>query len=350
MSTLISYLFLSLFVSFVCSLVESVLLTTPKSHLTVIKENKAWARSFLEYKNNIDRPLSAILSLNTVAHTIGAAGVGAEVIKIYGDSYLGIASAILTILILVITEIIPKTFGARYWKRIAKLTYHIIRLMLIIAYPLVIVSSFITKIISKQNSDKVTSREELAALADIGANEGVFSEKENKIIQNIIGLQKVKVTKIMTPRVVVTSVEENTTLKEFKQNKDFLNFSRIPIYSEQNEKINGYVYLQDILEDLSNQNNLNSQIKKYKRNVLTVPSNITLFNLWDQMMNKKEHIAIVIDEYGGLDGIVTMEDIIETLIGLEITDENDTIIDMQKYAKEKWKKKQNKKDILSRLN
>ena len=222
--------------------------------------------------------------------------------------------------------------------------------MLIIAYPLVIVSSFITKIISKQNSDKVTSREELAALADIGANEGIFSEKENNIIQNIISLKKVKVTKIMTPRVVVTSVEENTTLKEFKQNKDFLNFSRIPIYSEQNEKINGYVYLQDILEDLSNQNNLNSQIKKYRRNVLTVPSNITLFNLWDQMMNKKEHIAIVIDEYGGLDGIVTMEDIIETLFGLEITDENDTIIDMQKYAKEKWKKKQNKKDILSRLS
>ena len=136
--------------------------------------------------------------------------------------------------------------------------------MLIIAYPLVIVSSFITKIISKKNSDKVTSREELAALADIGANEGVFSEKENKIIQNIIGLQKSQGYKIMTPRVVVTSVEENTTLKEFKQNKDFLNFSRIPIYSEQNEKINGYVYLQDILEDLSNQNNLNSQQKNIK--------------------------------------------------------------------------------------
>ena len=349
MSALIFYLFLALFVSFICSLTESVLLSTPQTFLITIKNKEKWANSFLKFKSHIDKPLSAILSLNTVAHTIGAAGVGAEATKLFGDASLGVVSGILTILILIITEIIPKTMGAKYWKNLAKLTLHIINIMLLITYPLVLLSTKITKLISSNKKENITSREEIAALADIGTDQGVFSENENKIIQNILKLKKIKVTQIMTPRVVVTSIDENLTLKEFKDDKKYLHFSRIPTYSEENEKITGYVLLKDILEKLSEQQNYNLLIKEFKRHILTIPTNITLFNLWDQMLEKKEHISIVIDEYGGLAGIVTMEDIIETLIGLEITDENDTIIDMQKYAKRRWEETQKKQNMINQF-
>ena len=221
--------------------------------------------------------------------------------------------------------------------------------MLFITYPLVIFSTKITKLISNNKKENITSREEIAALAEIGTDQGIFSENENKIIQNILNLQKIKVTQIMTPRVVISSVDENLTLAEFQKDKKYLSFSRIPTYSEQNEKITGYVFLQDILEKLSEQKNNSLLIKDFKRDILTIPSSMTLFNLWDQILEKKEHISIVIDEYGGLDGLVTMEDIIETLIGLEITDENDTVIDMQKYAKRKWKLKQKKQNIINQF-
>jgi len=347
MGILLAYLFLALIVSFLCSLTESVLLSTPQTYLTTIKEKESWANSFLELKSNIDKPLSAILSLNTIAHTIGAAGVGAQAVKIWGDTSLGLVSVILTILILVITEIIPKTMGARYWRTLSKVTYHIINIMLFLTYPLVIFSTKIMDIISKEKKEDTTSREEIAALANIGADEGVFSEKENKIIQNILKLQKIKVTQIMTPRVVVSSVDENVSLDEFKNQSKYLNFSRIPTFSIQNEKITGYILLQDILEELSKKQKNNLLIKSFKREVLKIPNNVTLLNLWDQLVEKKEHIAIVLDEYGGLDGVVTMEDVVETLLGLEITDENDEVVDMQKYAKERWKKRQKKGDILS---
>ena len=221
MATLFFYLFLALFVSFICSLTESVLLSAPKTYLTTIVDKGNWAKSLLKFKSNIDKPLSAILSLNTVAHTIGAAGVGAESIKIFGETSLAIVSAILTILILVITEIIPKTIGAKYWKGLLRITYYTINTMLFLTYPLVILSGKITKTISPEKQEDSTSREEIAALANIGANEGVFSEKENKMIQNILKLQKIKVTKIMTPRVVVVSINENTTLKEFQKEKNY---------------------------------------------------------------------------------------------------------------------------------
>ena len=350
MSELIAYLFLALFVSFLCSLAESVLLSTPKTFLTSIKEKQSWANSFLKLKNDIDRPLSAILSLNTIAHTIGAAGVGAKAVEEFGEAYLGVVSAILTLLILVITEIIPKTMGARYWRSLSKVNFYIIKVMLFITYPLVIFSIQITKIISQNKKDETTSREEISALAKIGTDEGVFSENENKIIQNILKLQKIKVTEIMTPRVVVVSVDENSSLLEFQNEKKFLNFSRIPTYNNQNEKITGYIFLQDVLEKLTDEKDSNDiLIKKFKRDVLRVPTNVTLLNLWDKLVAKKEHIAIVIDEYGGIDGIVTMEDVIETLLGLEITDENDEIVDMQKYAKERWRARQEKGSIISKL-
>lgn len=350
MISLVLYLFLALFVSFLCSVMESVLLSTPQSFLTVKRDNgHNWAKSFIELKINIDKPLSAILSLNTVAHTVGAAGVGAQAVKVFGEASFGIVSAILTILILVLTEIIPKTIGARYWRNLSRFTYFSIKLMIIITYPLVIISAFITRLISKNKNELTTSREEIAALASIGADEGLFSEKENKIIQNILKLKNIKVSEILTPRVVVAVADENLLLQDFLKNKDYLKFSRIPIFSGNNENITGYVFRQQVFENLAEDNH-HLKLKDIKRDILVFPDSMVLFSLWEKLLEKKEHIALIVDEYGGLDGIVTMEDVIETLLGLEIVDEKDTITDMQKFARERWLTRQAKYNLIDKLD
>ena len=350
MITLIAYLFLAIFVSFLCSIMESVLLSTPKSFL-IVKQDKGhnWAKSFIDLKSNIDKPLSAILSLNTIAHTIGAAGVGAQAVKVFGEAYFGIISAVLTFLILIFTEIIPKTIGVTYWKNLAKVSYFTIKSMIFITYPLIILSSAITKVFSKQKNEQTTSREEIAALASIGTDEGLFSDKENLIIQNIIKLKNVRVTEIMTPRVVVVVADENLTLHDFLKNKAYLKFSRIPVYSETDENISGFVLRQEVFEKLA-EGKQNLKLKKIKREILFVPNTMELFSLWEKMLKKKEHIVLIVDEYGGLDGIVTMEDIIETLLGLEIVDEKDTITDMRKFAKERWKARQAKYNLIEKLD
>lgn len=350
MITLLLYLFLALFVSFLCSIMEAVLLSTPQSFLIVKREEGSpWAGTFVDLKTNIDKPLSAILSLNTVAHTIGAAGVGAQAVKVFGEASFGIVSATLTILILVITEIIPKTIGAKYWRNLAKLCSYIIRGMVVVTYPLVLMSTLITKMIANGNKEQTTSREEIAVLASIGADEGIFSNKEDKIIQNVLKLKDVKVTEIMTPRVVVAVADETLFLKDFLKNKDYLRFSRIPVYLDNDENITGYVFRQTVFEKLA-EDQFKLQLKDIKRDIVIVPNSIVLFTLWERLIERKEHIAMIVDEYGGLDGIVTMEDIIETLLGLEIIDEKDTIIDMQKHARERWKEREAKYNLLEKLN
>ncbi|MGE4289441.1 MAG: CNNM domain-containing protein [Salinivirgaceae bacterium] len=350
MVLLIFYLLLALIVSFLCSIMESVLLSAPQSFLMVEQEKgSSWAKYFIQLKNNIDKPLSAILSLNTIAHTIGAAGVGAQAIKVFGEAYFGLVSVILTILILVITEIIPKTIGARYWRSLTKITSYIIRGMITLTYPLVIMSAYVTKAFSQRSGEQSTSREEISALASIGANEGVFTEKEHRIIQNLLRLKNVKVTEIMTPRVVVALADENLLLKDFLKNKDYLKYSRIPVYANNDENITGYVFRQTVFEKLAEDQH-EMQLKEIKREIVVVPNSIVLFSLWEKLLEKKEHIALIVDEYGGMDGIVTMEDVIETLLGLEIIDEKDTITDMQKYARERWKTRQAKYSMLAHLD
>lgn len=350
MILLLFYLFLALFVSFLCSIMEAVLLSTPQSFLIVKKEEgNGWAKVFVDLKLNIDKPLSAILSLNTVAHTVGAAGVGAQAVYLFGEASFGIVSAILTILILVITEIIPKTIGARYWRNLAMISSVIMQAMIIITYPLVIMSAFITKLISKNKQEQTTSREEIAALANIGADEGIFSNKEHKIIQNLLRLKKVNVTEIMTPRVVVAVADEKLNLNDFFKNKEYLKFSRIPVYSENDENVTGYVFRQEVFEKLAEGKN-ELKLKDVKREIVVVPKSIVLFSLWEKLLERKEHIALIVDEYGGLEGIVTMEDIIETLLGLEIIDETDTIIDMQQYARDRWKERQIKYNLIDKLD
>lgn len=349
MALLLTYLFIALFVSFVCSIMEAVLLSTSQSFLKVKLElGKPWARHFTHLKSNIDKPISAILTLNTVAHTVGAAGVGAQAIKVFGEASFGIVSAILTLLILVFTEIIPKTIGAHYWRVLAWISAYIIKWMIYLTYPLVLMSVLITRIFSRREIKHMASREEVSALAGIGVDEGIFHEKEYKIIQNLVRLKDVRVSEIMTPRVVVAAAEENSPIKDFLQDIKFLKFSRIPLYSGDFENITGYVFRQTVFEKLAG-DQFHLKLKDLKREIVIVPASQVLFDVWELLLEKREHIAVVVDEYGGIDGIVTMEDIIETLLGLEIVDEKDTVVDMQKFARERWLSRQVKYNLLDNL-
>lgn len=350
MGLLLLYLFLALFTSFLCSIVEAVLLSTPVSYLKVqVSTGNKKASEMLDLKENVDKPLSAILSLNTIAHTVGAAGVGAQATKLFGEAYFGLVSAILTILILVLTEIIPKTVGANYYKKLMGFSVKTIRGMLFIAYPLVKISAYLTKLLSRKESELTTSREEISMLADIGTQEGIFESKENRIIQNLIKLKTVKISDIMTPRVVVVAANEDMTTEEFLKNKDFLHFSRIPIFNDNKDNITGYVFRQKVMEMLA-EDQFSLKLKDIKREIITMAVSANLYHAWEVLLDRREHIALILDEYGGMAGIATMEDIIETLLGLEIIDEKDTVTDMQQYATNRWKARQRKYDLLNNLN
>jgi CBS domain containing-hemolysin-like protein len=346
MTLLLVYLFVALFTSFLCSLMEAVLLSVPVSFLSSkVQRGDAAARSMLGLKNDIDKPLSAILSLNTVAHTVGAAGVGAQATIVFGEASFGIVSAVLTILILVLTEIIPKTLGANYSRELVGSAAKVIRGMIALTYPLVWVSSFITNLLAREKAELTTSREEISALASIGTQEGIFADKENKIIQNLIKLKGLKIKEVMTPRIVVVTANEDMTLQEFLRNKEFLHFSRIPIFQENKDNITGYVFRELVFEKLA-EDHFDLRLKDIKRNIVTFPESKTLFEAWEELLQKKEHISLIVDEYGGMDGITTIEDIIETLLGFEIVDEKDQEDDMQKYAMKRWQERKKKYELL----
>ncbi|GGD22388.1 CNNM domain-containing protein [Flavobacterium orientale] len=350
MTLLFVYLFIALFTSFICSILEAVLLSTPLSFLKAkVEQGDADAITFIKLKEDIDKPLSAILSLNTVAHTVGAAGVGAQATLVFGEAYFGVVSAVLTILILVLTEIIPKTLGANYSRELMGIAAKSINVMIFITYPLVVISAVLTKLLSRNEKELTTSREEISALASIGTEEGIFGEKENKIIQNLIKLKGIKISEIMTPRIVVVVANEEMTLQEFLNNKDFLHFSRIPIYEGNRDNITGYVFRELVFEKLA-EDQFDLKLKDIRRDIVTFPKVTSLFDAWEELLHNKEQISLISDEYGGMDGIATLEDIIETLLGFEIVDEKDKVEDMQQYAMERWKTKQKKYEILKNIS
>lgn len=339
MGLVLLYLTLALSVSFLCSVMEAVLLSTPMSFITMKEQSGAKSATLLKrLKQDIDKPIAAILSLNTIAHTVGAAGVGAEAVKVFGEAYFGIISAVLTILILVLSEIIPKSVGANYWRSLAVPSARIIRGMIIISYPLVWLSELITKLVAPSKPEASVSREEVSAMVSIGAEEGVFQKEENRMIQNLIKLDNVTARDVMTPRVVVAAASESMTTREFYQNKQFCNYSRIPVYSENEDNVTGYVLRQSILERLA-EDKFDLKLSDIKRPILAFPESSPVSNIWEKMLEKKEHISIIIDEYGALRGIVTMEDIIETALGFEIVDERDAVADMQTLARERWQRR-----------
>lgn len=334
MGLILLYFLGALSLSFLCSVLEAVLLSTPMSYISM-RENQGSKTATLmkQYKNNVDRPVGAILSLNTIAHTIGSAGVGAESIKIFGEQYFGLISAILTLLILVLSEIIPKTIGASYWRSLAMPSTRIIRVLILITYPLVLLSELITKVFTPRGNQASMSREEVSAMVDVGTTEGIFRESESKLIKSCIALSGVKARQIMTPSIVVESACQNLTVKDF-QAKQSWSFSRIPVYAGDKDYITGYV-LKDAVLKLLSEDQFHVKLSDLKRPILTFREEESVFQIWEKMLEKREHISVINDEYGGLRGLVTMEDIIETMTGVEIVDEDDVAVDMQALAKEK---------------
>ena len=334
MGLILLYFLGALSLSFLCSVLEAVLLSTPMSYISM-RENQGSKTATLmkQYKNNVDRPVGAILSLNTIAHTIGSAGVGAESIKIFGEQYFGLISAILTLLILVLSEIIPKTIGASYWRSLALPSTRIIRVLILITYPLVLLSELITKVFTPRGTQASMSREEVSAMVDVGTTEGIFRESESKLIKSCIALSGVKARQIMTPSIVVESACQDLTVKDF-QAKQSWSFSRIPVYAGDKDYITGYV-LKDTVLKLLSEDQFHVKLSDLKRPILTFREEESVFQIWEKMLEKREHISVIIDEYGGLRGLVTMEDIIETMTGVEIVDEDDVAVDMQALAKEK---------------
>lgn len=336
MTLILLYLFGALGVSFLCSVLEAVLLSTPVSFISMKESQGVKAAALLmKYKTNIDRPVAAILTLNTVAHTVGAAGVGSESVKVFGEAYFGIISAILTLLILVLSEIIPKTIGASYWRTLAVPSAKIIKIMIVITYPLVWLSELLTRCVSPKIQPLTVSREEVAAMVNVGTDEGVIADAENKAIQNFLKLSNVKAEDIMTPYVVVASVPTSTTMKEFYDNKALSPFSRIPVFESGREFIVGYVRRTNVLEMLT-QDKFAMQLKDIVRPILFFMEDTKVSDIWQRMLQKKEHISVITDEYGCMRGIVTMEDVIETMLGVEIVDECDTTDNLQAMARKKF--------------
>ncbi len=336
MILLLTYLIGALALSFLCSVLEAVLLSTPMSFITMKEAEGAKGASRLQqYKTNIDKPIAAILSLNTVAHTVGAAGVGAEATKIFGEASFGIISAILTFLILVLSEIIPKTIGASYWRRLALSSGAVIHILVIVTYPLVWLSEYITRIFSSKEEILSVSREEVSAMVTVASEEGVLREPESRIIQNTIRLGNIRTEEIMTPNLMVVSVAEDMTVREFFDNVE-LSYSRIPVYKDNKDYITGYVLKSAVLELLA-KDSFNVRMKDIKRHILRFDDGESVLAVWEKLLETKEHISVITDSYGCLRGIVTLEDVIETMLGEEIVDEADTEIDLQKAALDRYR-------------
>ena len=342
MTLLLIFLLGAVGISFLCSILEAVLMSTPISFITM-REEEGYkpATLFKEYKNDTSKPIAAILSLNTIANTIGAAGVGKQVTELWGSEWFGLASALMTILILVCSEIIPKTIGTNYWKHLMGFTASTIHMLVIVLYPLVLLVKGLTHLIAPKEQEAAVSREEVSALANVGEDEGVIDEDENKIIQNVIKLDDVKAFDVMTPRIVCSIAPESMTLKEFYKDETFSHFSRIPVYAESPENITGYILRRDALEDLA-EDKFNKTLGEIRRPLPLFNEERSISDIWESLLKHKEQIAVIIDEYGSFQGILTMEDIIETIFGLEIIDESDTVTDMQQYARERWEQRQKK--------
>ena len=346
MTLLIVYGLTSVFISFLCSVLEAVLLSITPTFVNIQQqEGKNFANQLEILKEDIDKPLITILTLNTIAHTVGAILVGVEAEKAFGsgNNMLGIVSAIMTFFILVISEIIPKTIGATYWKELANFTT---KTLYILMFPLkwtgiLWTLQLATKIIGKEeiHGSSVFSREDFHAMTEIAEEEGVFEEQESNIIKNIISFKDIPVNDIMTPRSVMLTANEEQTIKEFYNEHPELRFSRIPLFKHEPDNITSY-FLKDKLYDAIIRGKGDKALKSIKRDILTSNRDESVADLFEKLIENKEHIALVFDEYGSVSGIVTQEDAIETLLGLEIMDESDRHADMQDLAKKQHKERE----------
>ncbi|RMF02902.1 MAG: DUF21 domain-containing protein [Bacteroidetes bacterium] len=350
MGLLFIYAGLAIGASFLCSIWEAVLLSMPYSFVEIkLVEGLPWAPRLKLIKDDMKRPISAILSLNTVAHTVGAILVGAQAQVVYGTENLRIAgqempftgeavvATVMTLAVLILSEIIPKTIGHTYWRELAAFTTHSMRFVMIAMWPLVAMSQWITSFLASDH-EEVVSRADFSAMAEINKQKGVFNDSESKIISNLMRFNLIETKSIMTPRTVVKAAPETDTISAFYEKNPKLPFSRIPIFDKSKDNITGYVLKDVILEKLVKQEG-HLTLKSVARPITVVQENQSIQSTFNHLMAKREQIALVIDKFGGMAGIVTVEDIIETLLGLEIVDELDNIDDMQKLARLNWEKR-----------
>ena len=365
MGLLIFYALISIFFSFLCSILEAVLLSITPTFLNVKKsEGKAYAKDLEILKKDVDRPLIAILTLNTIAHTVGAILVGVQAkvayVELYGsqtrsvfgiefteDLMVGVVSTIMTILILVASEIIPKTIGATYWKQLANFTTKALNILI---FPLkwtgiLWLLQLTTKLIGGKGHGSVLSREGFLVMADMAHEEGVFQENESQIIKNLLTFKDIFAKDVMTPRTVMKAEDENTTVADFFNKNMNLRFSRIPIYTDNADNIKGLVLKDEIFKEMALDNG-SKKLSELKRHIIVVDRNLPIPKLFEQLVETRNHMALVVDEYGSVSGLVTMEDVIETLLGLEIMDESDNVSDLQHMARKSWEARAKKLGIL----
>lgn len=350
-SLLIVFFLVSIIASFLCSLWEATLLSiTPSYAQLKLSEGSRTGRQLQEFKTNVDRPLAAILTLNTIAHTVGAIGVGAQATLIWSEANPLITSvlvpSVMTLAILILSEIIPKTLGATHWQRLAPLTVNSVSLVIILLYPLVWMSQFITRAMKGGGDKSVFSHSEFLAMAEIGLEEGHIDRRQSEIIQNLFDLHALPVKSVMTPRTVVSAASEDDTIREYVESNRKVTFSRIPIHEgDANEAVTGYVLKATLLSSLLNGNG-DHKLKSLKRDILAVPETAGIRDVFYDFLKRQEQIAMVVNEYGDMEGIVTMEDLIETLLGAEIVDEDDVVADLQMAARKQWEARAKKHGII----
>ncbi|WP_299223720.1 CNNM domain-containing protein [uncultured Psychroserpens sp.] len=365
MGLLIFYALISIFFSFLCSILEAVLLSITPTFLNVKKsEGKTYAEDLETLKKDVDRPLIAILTLNTIAHTVGAILVGVQAKVAYAELYgsesytvfglrftedvmVGVVSTLMTILILVASEIIPKTIGATYWKQLANFTTKALNILI---FPLkwtgiLWILQLTTKLIGGKGHGSVLSREGFLVMADMAHEEGVFQENESKIIKNLLTFKEVFAKDVMTPRTVMKAEDEKTTVEAFFKKNMNLRFSRIPIYSGNPDNIKGLVLKDEVFKEMALDNGT-KKLAELKRQIIVVERNLPIPKLFEKLVESRNHMALVVDEYGSVSGLVTMEDVIETLLGLEIMDESDNVSDLQYMARKSWESRAKKLGIL----
>ena len=349
MYTLIILFFLiSILASFLCSVLEAVLLSiSPAFVERQSSDNPSVGNTLAEFQENIDRPLAAILTLNTIAHTVGAIGVGAQAAVIWGDSIVAtiVIPVVMTLAILILSEIIPKTLGAIYWQELASFTVRTLKVIMLLLGPLVVVSQFITRLLLKGKNKSVLSRADFSAMAELGAREGVFDEQESSLLRNFMRFDSVLAKDVMTPRTVVVAAQQDMTLSDFHEQHPTLKFSRIPMYTDSKDHVTGYFLRDDLLAALVADKG-NEPLASLSRELSVVQEQFPIPQLFTHFTNEHSHIAMVIDEFGGMAGLVTMEDVIETLLGMEIVDEVDGEADMQVLARRQWERRAEKLGLI----
>ncbi len=342
MFLLIVFFSISIIFSFLCSIWEAALLSIPPSYVEQKRqEGGAIGLKLKEFKDNIDRPLAAILTLNTIAHTAGAIGVGSSATKIWPNNEIVtgvVVPVLMTLAILILSELIPKTLGANSWKSLTPFTVRSLDIIIKALFPLVWLGQWITKLLKKDKNKSVLSRADFQAMTDLGHREGVFDKSESKIIRNLLRFNSIVVKNIMTPRTVMVAAEESMTIRDFYQEYKPLRFSRVPIYKDAKDNVTGFVLRSELLTKLVNDED-SLLLKDLMRPLMITNETMAVPDLFNQMIEKREHIALVVGEFGGVNGIVSMEDLIETLLGLEIIDEMDNADDMQMLARKNWEKR-----------